>query len=204
LNNDLACAGIVATASDVTFSPDPNTVVTAAVAIAKAGIEAAAEVPSIKRFVQTSSSSACETHGLVNTPYDITDESWNLRSVEEAWKPPPYGMDRIYSTYSASKVQQEQEIWKFVKERKPKFVVNCVLPDFNSGPVLNVEEQGYPSTVGMLKMVFNGDMSQTGVLAPQYMVSETQTCKHCPNSAVDRCPGHCATTCCCAAKSRRN
>lgn len=132
-------------------------------------------------------------------PYDITRESWNHHAVDEAWKPPPYGMDRVYFTYSASKVQQEQAIWAFVKEKKPKFIVNCVLPDFNCGTILNVEEQGYPSTVGMLKMIFNGDMSQASILAPQYMVNDLQTSFDCSDFAIDRCSGHCSTPCGCIA-----
>ena len=38
--------------------------------------------------------------------------------------------------YSASKVEGENALWKFVKEEKPKFVANTILPNLNFGRIL--------------------------------------------------------------------
>lgn len=38
--------------------------------------------------------------------------------------------------YSASKTEAEKAAWKWVEEKKPNFVLNTVLPNFNvSGPL---------------------------------------------------------------------
>lgn len=158
----------------VSFGPDPNVVIPVALALTTAALEAAEAEPSVKRFVQTSSSSAAAM-GRANEKFDLTAETWNDKAVEEAWKPPPYAPDRAIWTYSASKTQQEQEIWKFVKEKKPHFVVNSVLPDYNVGKILNVEKQGYPSSVSLLKMVFEGYTDFAYMLQPQHEI-DVQDC----------------------------
>lgn len=40
--------------------------------------------------------------------------------------------------YSASKTEAERGAWKWVKENKPGFVLNTVLPNFNVSDALNV------------------------------------------------------------------
>jgi hypothetical protein len=88
-----------------------------------------------------------------------------------AWMPPPYESDRILPVYQASKVQQEQEVWKFVKEQKPNFAVNTVLPDFTVGQILNVDKQGYPSSVGMLQAAIEGNMAYASILPPKHEIN---------------------------------
>ena len=104
-------------------------------------LESAAKEPSIKRFVYCSSSSAATQH-KVNEKFDLTFDSWNEEDVARAWAPPPYTMDRLLPSYNASKVQGEQAFWKFVKERKPGFVGNAVLPDFVLGLPPSPGKQG--------------------------------------------------------------
>ncbi|KAJ4388893.1 hypothetical protein N0V93_006354 [Gnomoniopsis smithogilvyi] len=163
------CAGFAATASDVTFSLDPNNVIPQAVQLIKTGLEAAAATPSVKRFVQTSSS-ATAWFGEHDTVFDITTDTWNTRQVEQAWATPPHKPDHGLAVYCASKTKQEQEAWKYVKERKPGFVFNAVLPDYVIGKILSVENQGYPSSLAYAKLIWDGDMAQATVLPPQYEV----------------------------------
>lgn len=40
------------------------------------------------------------------------------------------------AVYAASKVAGEKALWDFVKEQRPKFVVNTILPNFNVGTIL--------------------------------------------------------------------
>lgn len=163
-------------ASVLSFSPDPSQVITPAVDLVKAALEAAAATPSVKRFVLTSSSSAANGFSVGNKTFDMLPNEYNLTAVEEATAPPPYTEARALSVYAASKVLQEQELWKFVKERRPHFVVNSVLPDFVCGTILSVENQGYPSSLWFLKAIWEGDLaSALKMLPPQYEVDIEDT-----------------------------
>lgn len=112
-----------------------------------------------------------------NKRFDITPDTWNTRAEAEAWKPPPYTPERGIFVYAASKTQQERQMWNFVKERKPRFVANSVLPDFNVGKILNVEKQGYPSSIAMLKAVFEGNTEMAFMLPPQHEVDVQDTAR---------------------------
>jgi len=167
---------VVNVASDVSFGPDPNVVVTAAVNLIKGALEAATREPSIQRFVQTSSSSTVSMFHS-NQKIDLTPDTWNTKAEAEAWKPLPYTPERGIFVYAASKVKQEREMWDFVKERKPHFVANSVLPDFNVGKILNVEKQGYPSSVAMLKATFEGNAEIAFMLPPQHEIDVQDTAR---------------------------
>jgi nucleoside-diphosphate-sugar epimerase len=165
---------MVSVASDVSFSPDPNWVIPTAVSLTKAALEASAAEPSIKRFVHTSSSAAC-IYGRFNEVYEITPDTYNTKAVAESEEPGPYGPDRIFPNYAASKTKQEQYLWNFVKEKNLDFTVNTVLPDFTIGKVLSIEHQGYPSTAAFLKTIFEGDMQQALNLPPGHEI-DVQDC----------------------------
>jgi nucleoside-diphosphate-sugar epimerase len=120
---DVGVAGVNHTASDLSFSPDPNIVVTGTVVQCVGLLKAAAATPTVQRFVYTSSSTAC-TLPIPNQVFTIYPDTWNEVSVEAAWKPPPYEPDRVWDVYGASKTQAEKELWKFVKENKTGLVLN--------------------------------------------------------------------------------
>lgn len=158
----------------LTFDSDPNLVITPSVALTKASLEAAAATPSVKRFVQTSSSSAAP-FGIVDTKVDVHPDDYNTKAVEDAWAPPPYEEHRKLSTYMASKVLQEQAMWKFMQERKPGFIANSVLPDFVNGKILSIKDQGYPSSIAVLKALWDGDLTHPSMLPPQYEIDAEDT-----------------------------
>lgn len=162
------CSGVVHVASVVTFDPDPNNVIPQSESFVENAFEAAMKVKSIQRFVFTSSSTAA-TQSKFNEVYDLTDQSWNDEAVTKAWASPPYTQDRMMDVYAASKVQSEQKLWKLVKERKPHFVVNTVLPDFLAGLPVNMDKQGLVTSNGALKWMWDG---QDGwqMLYPQFMI----------------------------------
>ncbi|KAL8724254.1 MAG: hypothetical protein Q9181_006908 [Wetmoreana brouardii] len=162
-------------ASDTSFSPDPNKVIPVAIAGAVNAASAAARQPSVKRFVHTSSSTAVTSPHL-DHEVTISTDQWNDEEVEIAWAPPPYNPDRSFSVYSASKTQAEQEMWKFVKEQKPGFVLNCVLPNFNFGTVLSDKQAG--SSAAAIKRIYEtGDMEFTHRILPQWMVDVQDTAR---------------------------
>ena len=142
-------------ASVLTFDPDPNKVIPAVVSGAVNAASSAAKQASVKRFVYTSSSVAI-TAAKPNVEFTISTNDWNIDDIEAAWKPPPYEKERAWAVYGASKTQAEQEIWKFLKEDKPGFVLNTVLPNANFGPILSDKQPA--STAGWIKSLYNGDL----------------------------------------------
>ena len=129
------CDAVIHLASDMTFSPDPNEVVTPVVRGMKYILRSAAKQPSVKRFVLTSSSTAVllPSH---DKPLRVSKDTWNDASVEKAWTPPPYTQDRATHVYSASKTEGEKALWEFMKTEKPNFVANAILPNVNMGRTL--------------------------------------------------------------------
>lgn len=137
----------------MTFNPDPNKVVPEVLAGINGILKSATREPSIKRFVYTSSSSAA-TSPQPEKEFTIDTNSWNLADVETAHKPPPYNDDRRAAVYTASKTEAEQMLWKFVKEQKPGFVVNSILPNCNLGRIL---VKGQPASSGQIAIsLFEG------------------------------------------------
>lgn len=129
---------VLLVASDTTFQDDPKIVVDGVVAGTLNFLRAAAQEPSVKRFVLTSSSSAALTP-IPGEKLVATTESWNDEAVDVAWnkKGQKIGPNAYeFIVYAASKTTGEQEFWKFVKEKKPHFVANAVLPNFNTGRIV--------------------------------------------------------------------
>lgn len=111
----------------------------------------------IKRFVFTSSSTAATTP-VPDKEFEITEKSWNQYAIDKAWAPPPYDQDdRGWNVYGASKTEAEQQLWKFVKERKPHFEVNAILPNANFGTIFDPKNQD-ASTGGWIKQLYTGGM----------------------------------------------
>lgn len=131
---------IIHVASDTTFNDDADFVIGTVVAGTEHFLRAAAREPtgSVKRFTLTSSSTAVMlpkpgVEGIV-----LTTDTWNDEAVEAAKvKGTTIGPNIYpYVVYAASKTQGERALWKFVKEEKPSFVVNAILPDTNFGRVV--------------------------------------------------------------------
>jgi nucleoside-diphosphate-sugar epimerase len=166
-------AGFAHVATPVMQSFDPNEGVPVVVDGTLNALKAAASQPSIKRVVLTSSSTAAASP-QPNKVFTIDSDTWNQEAIEAAWAPPPYeGLQRRLDVYSASKTQGEQAAWKFMKETKPGFVLNAVLPNANMGHILSVEHQGYPSTAGWIKALWDGFKGHEDLKfnPPQYYIN---------------------------------
>ena len=59
--------------------------------------------------------------------------------------------------YAASKVEGEKALWDFMKEQKPSFTANAVLPNFNMGTVLPNGSAG--ATGAAVPGLYNGKLS---------------------------------------------
>ena len=118
------CSGVIHVASNTSFSPDPNVVIPPSIAGAVNALEAAAKEPQVKRFVYCSSVSAAVNSGT-GVRNHVTSDSWNMSAFSKAWEPPPYEDDRCWAVYCSSKMQTEQAVWRWYKERRPQFVLNA-------------------------------------------------------------------------------
>ena len=161
-------------ASVVGFEADPHKIVKPSIAFLDNALAAAEKEHSLKRFVLTSSSAAASQNKL-NEVYDLTDKMWADWAVDEAWAPPPYTMERAVANYFASKVLTEQKLWKYVKARKPHFVVNSVLPDLIVGLPVSIEKQGYVSSMAFIKQLFDNDGTVWRSFGPQWCVDVVDT-----------------------------
>ena len=126
---------VIHMATDTSFSADPNQVVAPTVAGVLNILRSAARMPSVKRFVLTSSSVAA----LFPQPgkeITVGADDYNDEAEDIAWAPAPYEPERAFAVYAASKNAGEKAFWKFVKEEKPNFVANTVLPNFNVGRII--------------------------------------------------------------------
>jgi nucleoside-diphosphate-sugar epimerase len=149
-------SGFIHVATPVMQSYDPNEAVPMVVNGILHVLQACYKESGIKRVVMTSSSTAA-ANPQPNKVFTMDEKTWNTSAVEAAWAPPPYeGLQRRLDVYSASKTQSEQAAWKFMEEQKPGFVLNTVLPNANIGHILSVEHQGYPSTAGWVRALWDG------------------------------------------------
>jgi nucleoside-diphosphate-sugar epimerase len=149
------CDGIAHVASDLSFNPDPNVVISGCVNGIRAILQEAHSTPTIKRFVYTSSSNAA-TRPLVSEPKRVDSTSWNDDILEEAWAPPPFKNDRAYAVYAASKVACERAAWDFMRDQQPNFILNTVLPNYTSGIILHpLNIDGAGSTARWVRDVFD-------------------------------------------------
>lgn len=102
----------------------------------------------------------------------MTATSWCDAWIAESRQPGPYGPERGLSTYAASKALAEQTIWKWAQDNKDGgMTVNTVLPDYNAGLPVSPEHQGWPSTAGISKALFDGNAQMGRAIPPQHFVA---------------------------------
>lgn len=117
----LGVSGVIHTASDMSFRPDPNQVIPPMIAGTLNLLNAAESHADVHRFVLTSSCAAAASPGVART---IDGDTWNKDACEAAWAPPPYDPERGFAVYAASKMESEWEAWKWYAEKKPSFTLN--------------------------------------------------------------------------------
>lgn len=148
----------------MTYSPDPNAVIPQTIAGTVSVLASAAKEPSVKRVVYTSSSTAAVTP-VPNVEFSVDETTWNESAVKAAWEPPPYPPGHEYAVYCSSKTEAERAAWQFVRENKPNFVLNTILPNANFGQILDPKNQT-GSTAGMVRDLFHGNVTAFIKLLP--------------------------------------
>ena len=107
----------------------------------------------LKRFVYTSSSFAV-TQPRPGVKFTVDESTFNedaIRAVQEKGKAAGGA-----TVYSASKVVVERALKKWKEENSADIVINSVNPNANLGPVLQPQYQGYPTTAGWTKNIWDG------------------------------------------------
>ena len=137
-------------------------------------VAAASKIPSIKRFVYTSSAAAISLP-KPNVELNYSTEDWNIEAIEAAWKPPPYEPERAWAVYAASKTEAEQRMWEFIKEEKPGFVLNTILPNSTFGQIFSAQQPA--SSGGLIRKAYCGDITFLKNLPPQWMVDVKDTAR---------------------------
>lgn len=80
-------------------------------------LQAAAETPSIKRMVITSTASSTYTY-QPNVELTITNKLWNEDAAKLAQTAPADDPYKMWYIYSAAKVAGDKTAWKFMEENK--------------------------------------------------------------------------------------
>ncbi|KAF7950565.1 hypothetical protein EAE96_007847 [Botrytis aclada] len=145
------CEGVCHTASDVSFSLDPDAVIPVVLSLTERVLEAVEKSQTVKRIVLTSSQSA--TVWLIpNKVTRITKESWNNHSVQQAYAADTNHLEKPLHVYCASKVKAEQLFWKWAERKglEAGIQANTVVPNFVTGRILGRDLGQAGSTAGML------------------------------------------------------
>ncbi|PYH78998.1 putative aldehyde reductase [Aspergillus uvarum CBS 121591] len=170
--------GIVHVASDLSYRPNPNDVIPGVVAATINVLTAAKKAPSIKRVVVTSSvNAAClamdDAFGLPSKTVD--QSSWNDAAVAAAWNPETPDQMKPSIVYTAAKVTAERNAWNWMKEHKPHFILNTVLPNIDFGTILFPEYQG--SSMRATCMLLDGSDFVMKVVPPHWYVDVEDTAR---------------------------
>ncbi|RAK99438.1 NAD(P)-binding protein [Aspergillus ibericus CBS 121593] len=122
-------------------------------------LTSAAAEPSVKRFVYTSSTQAASTIALDDLEdKPVTSDSWNEVAIQKAETGSPSDHKRYFNVYSASKALSERGVWDWVKQHKPGFAINTVLPSMCFGASVDPEHQGHASTSIWPAAIFKNEL----------------------------------------------
>ncbi|KZL76071.1 NAD(P)-binding protein [Colletotrichum tofieldiae] len=138
---DLAVQGL--NSLNVSFDPNPNTVVTEVVSSLHSLLESAAKTAEPWRPPTT---------GVARK---ISEETYSEDFVREAWAPPPYTQERAMAVYGASKIAAERALFAYAKEKKPHFTTNSIVLGVNFGKVLDWSVSA--SSGDFIKELFKGN-----------------------------------------------
>ncbi|GFP54370.1 NAD-dependent epimerase/dehydratase terH [Trichoderma asperellum] len=140
-------------------------------------LDAAAKEPSVKSVVITSSLAACALP-TTGVPYRIDSKTWNNAAIEQAATPWNLeGNPRWHGIilYGASKARGEQEAFAWVREHKPSFSFNTVVPNVNFGTAVSPENMSYRSSSAVIDAVVKGYPAAPTVLPSQWYVDVEDT-----------------------------
>ena len=164
--------GVAHIASNIKWVADPKDYIPELLQSAVGLLESAAKEPSVKSVVYTSSQAACiELSDLASgKPYHLTPWTYN-QGCKAAWTlPPSEDLPRKLLNYMCGKVEADQGCFRWVKENKPDFTFNVVVPNINFGTMVNPKETGFISSSGLLQQLWLGQTGIVQMIPPEWYV----------------------------------
>lgn len=168
--------GISHMAMDTQMNPGNVSIVDSTVRATISLLEAAAREPSVNSIVLTSSQAACILP-VPGVEYEITPQTYNTLALEELTQTEE-GQDPLRQgllLYAAAKTKQELEAFRWVKEHKPHFSFNSVVPNVNFGTVVAPQHLGFQSSAGFVESVVRGIPLAPLFLGPQWFINVEDT-----------------------------
>ncbi|KAF2434704.1 aldehyde reductase [Tothia fuscella] len=170
-------AGVMHTTSTVDMAAtDPHPAIGNNIKSVLTALDSSLTEPSVKRFLLTSSAWAA-SYPKPDVGFHVTADTWNEQAIADAFakdQPQPNG----FAIFIAGKTRAEQEAWKWVRETKPHFQFSTVLPETVFGSVLSPENQGIPTTAGLIKALYNGQgMDFLNMILPQHFIDVVDNAK---------------------------
>ncbi|KAF3021414.1 hypothetical protein E8E14_003964 [Neopestalotiopsis sp. 37M] len=133
-------------------------------------LEAADREPSVRSVALTSSAWASFTPDPSRKGLVLTEWTWNedaVRLADSDASPQVKGL----ANFMALKTRLEQRLWDWIKDKKPHYAFNAILPDTVMGECLDPVHQGVPSTAGMVHWVWKGENHHVlDMVQPQWHV----------------------------------
>lgn len=143
-------------------------------------LNAASKEASVKRVVVVSSIAACvlPTPGV---PYKVTTSTWNDEAIQGAKQPwdGSGAWARATLLYCAGKTGAEQAAFEWMKENKPAFELNSVVPNVNFGIHVAPQQLGYQTSCAVLEAFVRGQAVATSFIPPQHFVNTVDTALLC-------------------------
>ncbi|KAI1151081.1 hypothetical protein F4825DRAFT_374303 [Nemania diffusa] len=132
-------------------------------------LKAAKDEPSVKSFVFTSSAWAAWTPDP-SKKSTLHEWSYNDDAVR-IMRSDASREEKGILGYMAFKSLLEQRIWDWIREEKPSYTFNTILPETVFGATLSPENQGIQSTCGMVKWLRDGiNLEVVGSVAAQRFI----------------------------------
>jgi nucleoside-diphosphate-sugar epimerase len=161
---NIGAAGVIYPSMPVIFDAEPAKVFDPMTKGVINTLEAAARA-GVQRYVLSSSSKAVSSTSY--GPLELTSETFNYDAIEQARIPSTdTSFHRKLTVYCAGRALAELAFWDWIKENKPPFVANCLVPDGQFGRVLDMENTntGLTSSIGQLECALQGEWQ--GVAVP--------------------------------------
>ncbi|KAL2129745.1 hypothetical protein VTI74DRAFT_7335 [Chaetomium olivicolor] len=134
-------------------------------------LEAAVREGKVKSVVFTSSAWAAWTPDVRKGRVRLTEESWNDEAVALARDKSVDVKKKGLAGFMAFKTLVEKGVWEWVRENDPPFAFNTLLLDTVLGECLDPENQGIPSTAGMVQWAWEDvHVEMLNLMQPQWFV----------------------------------
>ncbi|KAJ4214576.1 hypothetical protein NW759_010131 [Fusarium solani] len=169
--------GVTHIAMNMDMSPQNQAIINNTIRSNLRLLEAAGAESSVKSVVITSSLAACilpET----GKPYKVTPATWNTAAIGQTARPwNGEGNPRWHGIvlYGAAKARGEQEAFEWVRDHKPAFSFNTVVPNVNFGTTVSPENMGYRGSSAVIDAVIKGYPAAPSILPSQWYVDVEDT-----------------------------